>query len=186
MLMLAHIGEMKQNLGMSEIPDFLKGIDPDTVRDLERQLNDEADYQAEYQMTAIEALRESYMAQLAAKMHAIDAYLHNPGLDKMYWLTMADEVARSHFLYYLDKIFTAPPNINVPVRLAEALDVADDTQTELNKLQKGKSRIYNMSELRTRIAEIILEDNPEKAKQAITNMYDTDIREVVLQFIGSE
>lgn len=154
------------------------------VRDLDRQMDAEAEHQAEHQMTVIESYRQSYLGVLARKMDAIEACLDVGSFYDVYNLSETDEIARSHFLYYVDQIFTAPPTINRPVRLAEALSMADGTQTKLNYRQTGRQYIYDMSELRTRIAEIMLEDDTEKAKQDVIDMYDRNIRDIVLRFVN--
>ncbi len=169
---------------MSEIPDFLQGIDPAMIRDLEQQMDADLSEHNEREVTLLESYRQSYMKRLAIKKKGIDSCLDNPSASGNFMLGFADEVARSHFAYYVDKVFLAPLMINKSEKLVEALDMADISQMRLNKQQVGFERVYNdITELRTIVERILQSDNQKEAAQDIIDMYDRTVREVVNRFI---
>lgn len=169
---------------MSEVPDFLQGIDPNTVWELEQQMDAGLEEHNEREMTLLESYRQSYMKRLAIKKKEIDVCLDDPSASRNFMLSFADEVARSHFAYYVDRLFVAPATINKSDQLVEALDMADISQMRLNEQQVGFERVYgDITELRTMVERILLSDDQKEAAQDIIDLYDRTVREVVSQFV---
>lgn len=168
---------------MTEIPNFLEGIDPEMVRDLEQQLQAEWDANLELEAAVLESNRRGYMRVLSHKMAMIDRYFQKKHPGQMMEIAQADEMARTYFLYYLDKVFAGPETGNKQVQLAEALAMADITQESINQEQTGQPLARDVDEWQARVAEILLEDDEVKAKQDVIDVYDRDIREVILRFL---
>jgi hypothetical protein len=170
---------------MNEIPDFLRGIDPDMVREMDHRMGVEIDGHFELQMNLFELDRQRYLSRLVDKMNAIDACLHTPDDDTLWQLNRADGLALLDFLYYIDQIFIVPESVvNRAYYLNEALSMADDAQSELNKHLTGSEYIYGADELRTKIANALSQDDQNKAKHDIVEMYCQDIHNPILRFVN--
>lgn len=167
---------------MSEIPKFLHGIDPDMVLEIDKLMEGEVEKHAEHQLEHIETIRQLYIAGLAEKMNAIELCIANPSFCNIDELNKANGTVTADFSYYVDQIFAAPFSINKAAYLSEALSMADDAQSELNKKQVKSWYVYDSPELRTLIGEALAQDDEVKAKQGILAIY-RNVREVVVRFI---
>ena len=171
---------------MSEIPSFLDGIDPESFLDLQEQMQTELESHYAKQNKLFEKDRDIYLSRLVDKMNAIEICLNQRNDDTLFLIKKTNHLASAAFEHYLNRLFAAPPSVNRPYYLSEALRFADDAQSELNIRQNGSKYIFEPDELGVRIGEILSLDNEQMAKQAIASMYENEISSVVEQFANKQ
>ena len=152
------------------------------VRSFDEQMNTEIDMHVEKQLQIFDSNRLSFQSRLVDKMNAINDCLREQNVTNMLFLDKADNLALLEFLYYIDHLFFAPPSVNLAHYITEAFSMADDSQSRLNEHLNGVQYIYEMDVLRTRIAHILSQDDTQVMKQDIINMYDADIRSIIIRF----
>ena len=168
---------------MNEIPDFLKGIDPDTVRDLDRLMASAID---SHHNDLFALNRQEYFARLNTRTTAISTCLANPTFDNKLELLKVDNLALLDFLIYIDRILDSGPSINKPYYLNEAISMADNSQTQLNHRQTGLYYVYEPGDLRTKIANALSLNTPDETKFILADMYTNDLQEVIVKYVTTE
>jgi hypothetical protein len=169
---------------MNEIPKFLQGIDTDSILDIENQMQAFSESHYAKQNKLFEQDRDGFFSRLIDKMNAIDICINQRTGESLLLVQKTNELASLAFHYYLNRIFAAPGSVNRPYYLGEALGRADDAQSELNKRQIGSEYIFEQDELRTRIGNILSQDDETKAKKDIAYMYENEISAIVDEFIN--
>lgn len=133
-----------------------------------------------------ETYRIDYLKTIIARSKTVADYVENP--DNPYRaikLCEQNDIARSYFLYYLDKLFATPPERTDRAHyLFEMFQIADLSQEKINEVELGEKQQYGQTALRTTIEEILLGDSEEKVMQDIIDMYDLDIYDAAHRFAG--
>ncbi len=183
-LLLVHIGCIILH-NMTEMPQF-DGFTPEDVaflNELDKSWN-EPTFEELYEQQPFESYRLSYLRTIMDRRDAIDNYMKdrsNPY--RMMMMDHQDRVTHTHFLYYMDNLFAANSSIDRVDYIVEAFGMADMSQKQLNIAEGQGVNRREAVELRTRIAEILLADSDDKAKQDIIDMYTADTSDVVNRFI---
>lgn len=97
---------------------------------------------------------------------------------------MQDDIANSHFLYYLKAIMENTEPNEKHMLIVEAFYEADGSQSEFNIIETGQSYIYDTQELQARVAEILLADDDKKIEQDFVDMYEHNFSGCVQRFIS--
>lgn len=170
---------------MSEVPSFGGDeLSPDITEYLS-ELAGEMDRELEQKQQAkVESNRASYLNVIANRARAINAYAEDRrNFMKLFTAGTSDEIARSHFLYYMDAILENAVPSDKQEYLVEAFYEADGSQKALNMTETGQPYIYNPQELQGRIAAILLTENIDDIKREIEDMYDRNICEAVRRYM---
>lgn len=130
--------------------------------------------------------RIDYIKTIVARSKTMTDYAQNPSNPyRAMKLCEQNDIARTYFLHYVDKLFATPPErTDRAFYLVEMFHIADLSQEKINEIELGEKQQYGETALRTTIEEMLLGESEEKIIQDITDMYDLDIYNAALRFTG--